>query len=477
MLTVNLNRVAPVFFLLGMIMVKKKQPKQESTFYLLTLGCPKNIYDSEGLSELLLQADFNSTTDPRRADVLIVNTCGFLQAAKDESIGALQELAAGKRKNQLLIAAGCLVQRFGREVTEQVKGLDGLIGTRAWADIVPFIQQLRANHRPAPLYHLPETGDTPLETVALNRQQVEFGRASAYLKISDGCSAPCAFCTIPSFKGLNRSRPREHILAEVRGLAQAGVKEIILIAQDTTAYGRDWGELDGLPGLLEQLVVAAPEVNWFRLMYAYPGHASERLVEVMAAQPQIIPYIDMPLQHGHPDTLKRMRRPHNIDKLLRWIETYRRAMPQAVLRTTFIVGYPGETEAEFQGLLDFVEAVQFDRAGAFVFSPEPGTPAFDLPDQIEDDIKQERWERLMAFQQPISLRRNQQMVGQTLAVLVDGVGDGVSIARSYRDAPEIDGYVVVEKELPVGEMAPVLVTGAMEYDLIAMPANEPILVL
>lgn len=458
-------------------MAKKRKNQRGSTFYLLTLGCPKNIYDSEGLSEMLLQANYSGTDDPRQADVLIVNTCGFLQAAKEESIEALQELAATKQKNQLLIAAGCMAQRFGSEVTEQVKGLDGLIGTRAWADIVPFIQKLRANKRPAPLYHLPETGDTPLETIALNRQQVDLGRASAYLKISDGCSAPCAFCTIPSFKGLNRSRPREHILAEARRLAEAGTKEIIIIAQDTTAYGRDWGELDGLPSLLEQIVKNAPEVNWIRLMYAYPGHASEKLVEVMAAHSQIIPYIDMPLQHGHPDTLKRMRRPHNVDKLLRWIEYYRQAMPNAVLRTTFIVGYPGETEAEFQGLLDFVEAVQFDRVGAFTFSPEPGTPAFDLPDQIEAETQQERWERLMAFQQPISLQRNQQMVGQQLDVLVDGVGDGVSIARSYRDAPEIDGYVVIEQELPVGEMVPVLVTGAMEYDLIAMPANEPILVM
>jgi ribosomal protein S12 methylthiotransferase len=230
----------------------------------------------------------------------------------------LQELAAGKRKNQLLIAAGCMAQRFGSDVTRQVKGLDGLIGTRAWTDIVPFIQKLRANQRPGPLYHLPETGDTPIETVALNRQQIDVGRASAYLKISDGCSAPCAFCTIPSFKGLNRSRPREHLLAEAQRLAEAGVREIILIAQDTTAYGRDWGELDGLPSLLEEIVQAAPEVPWFRLMYAYPGHASDKLVEVMAAHPQIIPYLDMPLQHGHPDTLKRMRRPHNVDKLLRW---------------------------------------------------------------------------------------------------------------------------------------------------------------
>lgn len=266
-------------------------------------------------------------------------------------------------------------------------------------------------------------------------------------------------------------------MAEARHLQAAGVKEIILIAQDTTAYGRDWGELDGLPALLAGLVEAAPEIRWWRLMYAYPGHASNRLVEVMAAHPQIIPYIDMPLQHGHPETLKRMRRPHNVDKLLRWIERYRQAMPGAVLRTTFIVGYPGETEAEFQGLLDFIETVRFDRVGAFTFSPEPGTPAFDLPDQVAGAIKQERWERLMALQQPISLERNQQMVGKRLEVLVDGQGDGLSIARSYRDAPEIDGYVVVEKELPVGQMVPVIVTGAMEYDLIAMPADQPILVL
>jgi ribosomal protein S12 methylthiotransferase len=362
-------------------------------------------------------------------------------------------------------------------VTRQVKGLDGLIGTRAWADIVPFIQRLRAEKRPGPLYHLPETGDTVLETVALDRQQVEFGRAWAYLKISDGCSAPCAFCTIPSFKGLNRSRPREHVLAEARRLEAAGVQEVIVIAQDTTAYGRDWGEVDGLPTLLGQLVAAAPDIKWWRLMYAYPGHASDKLIEVMAAHPQIIPYIDMPLQHGHPATLKRMRRPHNVDKLLRWLEAYRHSMPGAVLRTTFIVGYPGETEAEFAGLLDFMEAVQFDRVGAFTFSPEPGTPAFDLPHPVDEATKQERWERLMAFQQPISLERNQQVVGQRLEVLVEGADEGISITRSYRDAPEIDGYVVVEQELPVGAMVPVWVTGAMEYDLVAMPADEPILVM
>jgi len=453
-------------------MAKRKKPK----FYLLTLGCPKNQFDSEGISEMLYQASYQAVDNPRKADVMIVNTCGFLQAAKEESVAALNELADTKRKNQLLIAAGCMAQRFGSEITSQVPGLDGLIGTRAWPDIVPFIQKLRANKRPEPLYHLPESGNVPIETVALNRQQIEYGRASAYLKISDGCSAPCAFCTIPTFKGLNRSRPAEHILAEARRLEAAGVQEVIIIAQDTTAYGRERGELDGLPTLLESLVNTAPAIKWWRVMYAYPGHASYKLIEVMTKHPQIIPYLDMPLQHGHPDTLKRMRRPHNVDKLLRWIEAYREAMPKAVLRTTFIVGYPGETEAEFAGLLDFMEAGQFDRVGAFTFSPEPDTLAYDLPNWIDEETQHDRWEQLMAFQQPISLTRNQQMVGQQLAVIVDGTGDGVSIARSYRDAPEIDGYVVIQQELPINQMINVQITGAMEYDLLAQPMDELMLV-
>jgi ribosomal protein S12 methylthiotransferase len=234
--------------------------------------------------------------------------------------------------------------------------------------------------------------------------------------------------------------------------------------------------LDGLPSLLKQIVEAAPDLGWLRLMYAYPGHTSQRLIEVMAAHPQILPYIDIPLQHGHPDTLKRMRRPHNVEKVLQWLTDFRAAMPDATIRTTFIVGYPGETEAEFQGLLDFIEAVQFDRVGAFTFSREPGTPSFDLPDQVDEALKSERWERLMAAQQAISLGRNQALIGQRLNVLVEGAGDGISITRSYRDAPEIDGYVIIDKELSVGEIMSVLVTGAMEYDLMAVPANEPLLV-
>jgi ribosomal protein S12 methylthiotransferase len=453
-------------------MNKKKQPR----YYLLTLGCPKNLVDSEGMSELMATGGYRATDNPAWADVLIVNTCGFLESAKAESIGALQELAGAKRNGQMLVAAGCMVQRFGADIVREVPGLDGLIGTRSWPDIVPFLQKLRANHRQEPVYHLPETGEVPVETVALSRTG-QGSRASAYLKISDGCSAPCAFCTIPSFKGLGRSRPKELILHEAQSLVRRGVREIILIAQDTTAYGRDWGEPNGLPALIEDLLRAVPELGWLRLMYAYPGHVSQQLIDVMAAQPQMCHYLDLPLQHGHPATLRRMRRPHNVEKLLGWIESFRQAMPDSALRTTFIVGYPGETEAEFQGLLDFMQTVQFDRVGIFTFSREPGTPAYDLPDQAPEAVKQERYQRAMELQQTISLARNQAQTGRRLEVLVDGAGDGVSISRSYRDAPEIDGFVVVEQELPVGEMVPVLVTGAMPYDLLAIPADQPIMVM
>jgi ribosomal protein S12 methylthiotransferase len=453
-------------------MRKTKRP----SYYLLTLGCPKNLVDSEGMSELLTAGGYRPIDDPAHADVLMVNTCGFLEAAKAESVEALQELAENKRPGQSLVAAGCMVQRFGPELVREVPGLDGLIGTRSWPDIISFLGKLHDEGRQEPIFHLPETGDVPVETVALSRTALG-PRASAYLKISDGCSAPCAFCTIPGIKGQGRSRPKETILGEAQALVEGDVRELILIAQDTTAYGHDRGERDGLPTLIEDLLHAAPDLSWLRLMYAYPGHVSQRLIDVMAAHSQVCHYLDMPLQHGHPDTLRRMRRPHNVEKLTRWIEAFRAAMPDAALRTTFIVGYPGETEAEFQGLLDFMREVQFDRVGIFTFSREPGTPAYDQPGQVPEDVKQERYERAMEFQQAISLAKNQSQIGRRMDALVDGAGDGVSIARSYRDAPEIDGFVIIEEELPVGEMLPVMVTGAMAYDLMAVPANQPLMVM
>jgi ribosomal protein S12 methylthiotransferase len=249
------------------------------------------------------------------------------------------------------------------------------------------------------------------------------------------------------------------------------VRELILIAQDTTDYGHDLGVKNGLADLLEDMVAVVPDVDWLRIMYAYPGYVTDRLIDVMAAHPQITSYLDMPLQHAHPATLQRMRRPANIEWVYKTLAKMRAAMPDLALRTTFIVGYPGETEEEFQTLLDFIQEIRFDRVGAFQFSFEPGTTSEPLGDPLADEVKQERYERLMALQQGISLERNQLMVGKTLPVLIEGQGDGIALGRSYRDAPEIDGMVIVEGEAPTGEMIPVTITGAMTYDLVGSPAR------
>jgi ribosomal protein S12 methylthiotransferase len=248
------------------------------------------------------------------------------------------------------------------------------------------------------------------------------------------------------------------------------VRELVLIAQDTTDYGHDLGLKDALPTLLESICNAAPELKWVRLMYAYPGAVSDRLIEVMATRPQVLHYVDIPLQHGHPEVLKRMRRPANVDWVYRTLDKLRAAMPDIALRSTFIVGYPGETDAEFDTLCKFVTDLKFDRVGAFTYSFEPGTPSAELPGQLPDEIKHERYERLMALQQPISLSKNQALVGKTLDVLMEGQGDGLTIGRTYRDAPEIDGLVVLEGTVPVGEFVPVRITGAMEYDLTGIAA-------
>ncbi|MBM4467837.1 MAG: 30S ribosomal protein S12 methylthiotransferase RimO [Chloroflexi bacterium] len=443
-------------------------------YYLLSLGCCKNTVDSAGMSSLLQQAGYAPTEHPSAAEVLIVNTCGFIDIAKEESFAELRELAEARRPGQLLIAAGCLSQRYGRQLAEEVPGLDGILGTRRWMEITALVEQLSSDgdrplvkigDPPAPPFPPPQVGG---ERRGAPRSVVQ--GASAYLQIAEGCSAPCAFCAIPLIKGPARSRPVEAIVEEARQLAAQGVKEIILIAQDTTAYGRDRGQRDALSDLIEAMLKAAPQLPWLRLMYAYPQHITPRLIEVMARHPQVCHYLDLPLQHAHPDTLRRMNRPPGVDSVRRLIAALRRAMPDIALRTAFIVGYPGETEEEFQALLDFVEEMAFDRVGVFTYSREEGTSAAALPGQIPDRVKEERYQRLMELQQGISLARNQQMIGRTLDVLVEGSGEGLSVGRSYRDAPEVDGLVLVRDELPVGEMVPVLITGAMEHDLIGIRA-------
>jgi ribosomal protein S12 methylthiotransferase len=444
---------------------------KEKTFHLISLGCSKNTVDSESMAQMLAGSGYRWMKDPAKAQVLIVNTCGFIGPAKEESYQTLGALAEGKQPGQILIAAGCLTQRYGEHVARQVPGIDGILGTRRWMDILQVVDSLRSlSHRgphPEPLYHLPDSPTVGTDEHEVPRVAIQ--GASAYLKIADGCRRPCAFCAIPLIKGTAVSRPVEAILEEGRLLQAHGVREIILIAQDTTDYGHDLGMKDGLAQLLERMAAELEAVNWIRIMYAYPGYVTDRLIETMAAHPRIVPYLDMPLQHAHPAALRRMRRPANMDWVYRTLEKMRQAVPALALRTTFIVGYPGETDAEFQTLLDFVEEIRFDKVGAFQFSFEPGTTSEPLGDPIPPEIKQERYDRLMTLQQGISLERNQAFVGQTLDVLVEGQDKNMAIGRSYRDAPEIDGLVLIEGKVPLGRMLPVRITGAMAYDLTGVP--------
>ena len=442
----------------------------KNTFHLVSLGCAKNTVDSDSMAQLLLRDGYHAVDDPTRANVLIVNTCGFIGPAKQESINVLRELAEGKRSNQLLIAAGCLTQRYGSEVAEKVPGIDGVLGTRRWMDIVQVVRELRKGPHPEPLYHLPDAKTVGVDEHEALRASV--AGTSAYLKIADGCRRPCAFCAIPLIKGTAVSRPVDVIINEARRLRDAGVRELILIAQDTTDYGHDLGMKDGLAILLEQLTASVPDMDWIRVMYAYPGYVTDRLIDVMASNKQVLPYLDMPLQHAHPKTLYRMRRPSNIDWVHKTLAKMRSKISDLAIRTTFIVGYPGETDEEYQALVDFVQEIRFDRVGTFQFSFEPGTTSEPLGDPVPAEVKQERFERLMELQQSISMQVNQSYVGKTLDVLVEGKDKGIAIGRSYRDAPEIDGLVFIEGDAKIGSIVPVRITGAMAYDLTGALAPE-----
>jgi ribosomal protein S12 methylthiotransferase len=293
--------------------------------------------------------------------------------------------------------------------------------------------------------------------------------SNAYLKIADGCRRACAYCAIPLIKGTQVSRPMETIVLEAQQLASLGIKELILIAQDTTDYGSDLGFKDGLAKLLEEITDQVPQIQWIRMLYAFPGVVTDNLIEVMKSRKQILPYIDIPLQHADTRILKSMRRPSNMQSVKETIAKLRSALPDIAIRTTFIVGYPGESEEEFQTLLDFMQEIQFDHVGAFTYFQEKGTFAEKLGDPVPEDVKQKRLERLMSLQQDISLQKNQTWVGKSISMLVEGYNDGISIGRSFRDAPEIDGMVFVEGNLPIGEIVEVKVTDALVHDLIAKP--------
>ena len=438
------------------------EKKTHKTFHLVSLGCAKNSVDSASMARLLVGTGYRAVAHPRWADVIIVNTCGFIAPAREESYAVLNDLAVKKRNGQFLVAAGCLPQRSREELLERVNGIDGILSTRRWMDILDLVDSLRSGN-PPPRYDLPIQSTVGTDEHRVPRVAVQ--GSSAYLKIADGCRRPCAFCSIPLIKGTAVSRPMEQIIKEAVELQEAGIQEVILIAQDTTDYGSDLGMKDGLAELLERICDSAPLIPWIRIMYAYPGYVTDRLIETMATHPQILPYLDIPLQHADPGVLTRMRRPSNMDWVRSTIEKMRTSMPGMAIRSTFIVGYPGETEQEFENLLEFIREIRFDHIGAFPFSFEPGTASEPLGDSVSLHKKEERIGRLMELQEKISLANNQRFVGQEMAVLVEGSDNEISIGRTFRDAPEIDGLVILNGVAEIGRIVKTRISGAMIHDL------------
>ena len=424
--------------------------------YLVTLGCPKNEVDSAGMAALLRQAGHTIVDRPARADLLLVNTCGFIAPAREESLAALEDLSRRKRRAQLLVAAGCMAGLYG-ELLRAVPGVDALLDVAQLSQVVTLVERLARGEVPGPL-----APPSPVPGAGLSAVH----GASAYLKIADGCSAHCAFCTIPRIKGPYRSAPQDALLAEARALVAQGVREIVLVAQDTTAYGCDRGEEDGLPALVEALLAAVPSLSWLRIMYTFPQHVTPRLVEMVAGHPQVCPYLDIPLQHAHPATLRRMGRPADVEQARTLLRRLREGIPDLVLRTTFIVGYPGESEEEFAALRAFLQEEAFERVGVFTYSCEAGTPAARLPGPVPERVALARREELMLLQQEIARRWGEQQVGRTVEVLVEGVGEeGIVVGRTRWDAPEVDGLVLARGRADIGEMVPVRITAASAYDL------------
>lgn len=433
------------------------------TVYLESLGCSKNLVDSEVMVGLLEEAGCIMTSNPAQAQIIIVNTCGFIADAQQESINTILHLAGYREKGpaRLLVVAGCLPQRFAPELGKEILEIDVMVGTGEFHRIVDLIKESldskKVTRTAPPVFLYDHTWPRRLITPA----------HYAYIKVAEGCDNRCSYCTIPDIRGRFRSREADSILAEAERLAADGVKEIILIAQDTSRYGEDISGRPQLAMLLRRLC-AIPEIHWVRWLYGYPTRITDELVQVMAEEPKICPYIDLPLQHAAAGILKRMHRPADPRATRRLLKKLKERIPRLALRTSFIVGFPGETEDDFKTLLDFVEEVEFDWLGAFTYSRETGTVAAKLEGEVAEAVKEERFHRLMQKQQLISLRCNQRWVGRTTTVLVEGFRDGLAFGRSQREAPEIDGLVyfrpLPRQQPSIGDMVKVKIESADYYD-------------
>jgi len=430
---------------------------------IVTLGCEKNLVDSEIMSGLIHERGYSLVEDKEDATVIIVNTCGFIDAAKEESVNTILDLAELKETANLkaLIVSGCLTQRYKEQLMDEMPEIDGIVGTGDFDKINDIVDEALRGSKPIlvgnPVFNyeqkLPRKVSTP--------------RFTTYVKIAEGCDNACTFCSIPIMRGKFRSRSMESIIAEVEDLAAQGVKEVSLIAQDSTNYGTDLYDQFMLPALMNR-ISEVPGIEWVRLHYAYPGFFTDELIDVIADNDKICKYIDMPLQHSEDSVLKRMRRPGRQRDTRELVAKIRARIPNVSLRTSLIVGFPGETNQDFENLCEFVKEIKFDRLGVFTYSSEEGTPATRLPDHVDEDVKEFRANTLMEIQRQISNEVSGKHIGQVLEVLVEryeGRND-VYVGRSQFDAPEIDGEVfITDCKVGIGEIAKVRITHAYEFDL------------
>lgn len=431
----------------------------------ISLGCDKNLVDSEVMLGLLAEKGYQMTDDETEAEVIVINTCCFIHDAKEESIQTILEMAEYKKEGTLkaLIVTGCLAQRYQQEILDEIPEVDEVLGTTSYPEIVDAIENAlkgRAEVR------MTDIDALPLVDTA---RQVTTGGHFAYLKIAEGCDKHCTYCIIPKIRGNYRSVPMERLIKEAKGLAEKGVKELILVAQETTLYGKDLYGEKSLHRLLKELCRISG-IRWIRILYCYPEEIDDNLIQVMKEEPKICHYVDLPIQHANTDILKRMGRRTSKEQLEEIIGKLRREIPDIAVRTTLITGFPGETEEQHQELVDFVDEMEFDRLGVFTYSPEEDTPAAEMEGQIPEEVKEDRQAEIMELQQEIAFEQAEDMVGKEVLVMIEGkvADENAYVGRTYKDAPNVDGLIFVntEEELMSGDFARVKVTGAAEYDLI-----------
>ena len=443
--------------------------KEKLKVALVSLGCSKNLVDSEVMLKLLSEDSYKIITDSRDADIIIVNTCGFIESAKQESIDSILEMGQLKTEGscKVLIASGCLAERYKEDLMNEMPELDAVIGTGDYKDIKDVVEQALQGQK------VIKYGNQ--ENIDINElpRTISTLGASAYLKIAEGCDNKCSYCAIPKIRGKYRSRRMEDIVAEAEYLAQNGIKEVNVIAQDTTRYGYDLYGSYKISELLAK-ICEIQGIEWIRLLYSYPDEFSDELISTIAQNPKICKYLDIPVQHASDHILKKMHRRSSKEKISKLIGRLREAMPEISIRTSLIVGFPGESKEDYEELLDFVKDTRFDRLGVFTYSKEEDTPAFDMEGHLDEEVKLERQEEIMLVQKQISYESNKKMIGKTLKVLIEGMDGERYFGRSYKDAPEIDGYVyfAAAKSLLSGDFCEVVITSSDEYDLVGVLEDE-----